>query len=154
MDWDAIGAIGEILGAAAVVVTLIYFGKQLTQANRISTVTGARELQQMYTHVYTLIATNSEIRDLLTKMRDADYVVASADEHEQIDGLIPLLTGIWLTTAITHEQGLIDAHMYKIYCEDVEVKLSKWPGLKPHVRNFAGTYSSNDNHEIFKPLYQ
>ena len=72
MDWDAIGAVGEILGAIAVVVTLIYFGKQLTQANRISTVTGARELQQMYTHVYTLITTNSEIRELLTKMHDPD----------------------------------------------------------------------------------
>ena len=76
----------------------------------------------------------------------------SEEEQEQIDSFIPLLTGIWLTTAITHEQGLIDAHMYKIYCEDVEVKLSKWPGLKPHVIKFAGSYSENESHEIFHPL--
>jgi hypothetical protein len=32
MDWDAIGAIGEILGAAAVVATLAYLGVQVRYA--------------------------------------------------------------------------------------------------------------------------
>jgi hypothetical protein len=31
MNWDAIGAIGEVLGAIAVVVTLIYLGVQIRQ---------------------------------------------------------------------------------------------------------------------------
>ena len=31
MDWDAIGAIGEILGATAVLVTLIYLARQVRQ---------------------------------------------------------------------------------------------------------------------------
>ena len=31
MNWDAIGAIGEIVGAAAVVVTLIYVAVQVRQ---------------------------------------------------------------------------------------------------------------------------
>ena len=153
MNWDAIGAAGEILGALAVVATLIYFGRQISQANRIATATGARELQQMYTHVYTLIATNSDIRGLLTRMHDPRYEVQSAEEQEQIDGFIPLLTGIWMATAIAHEQGQISSHMYEIYCEDVEVKLSKWPGLRPHVVNFAHTYSPSDQYDIFRPLY-
>ena len=153
MNWDAIGAVGEILGGIVVVASLIYFGRQFSQANRISTATGARELQQMYTHVYTLIATNSEIRELLTRLHDANYKVQSADEQEQIDGFVPLLTGIWMVTAIAHEQGLIDSHMYQIYCEDVEVKLSKWPGLRPHMVSFAKSYSSSEQHDIFRPLY-
>lgn len=153
MDWDAIGAIGEVLGAIAVVATLIYFGRQLSQANRISTATGARELQQQYTHVYTLIATNSEIRELVTRLKDPNYVVQSQEEQEQIDGFVPLLTGIWLTTAISHEQRLIDPYMYRIYCEDVNVKLAKWPGLRPHVVNFVKSYESSEGYEIFRDLY-
>jgi len=31
MNWEAIGAIGEIAGAIAVVVTLVYFAMQLRQ---------------------------------------------------------------------------------------------------------------------------
>ena len=107
----------------------------------------------MYTHVYTMIATNSEIRGLLTRMHDLNYTVQSAEEQEQIDSFVPLLTGIWLTTAIAHEQGLIHSHMYQIYCDDVEVKLSKWPGLRSHAVNFSNSYSSSEQYEIFRPFY-
>ena len=34
MDWDAIGAIGEIVGAAAVIATLIYLATQVRQSSR------------------------------------------------------------------------------------------------------------------------
>ncbi len=40
MNWDAIGAVGEILGAAGVIVTLIYLARQIrqnTRATRLST---------------------------------------------------------------------------------------------------------------------
>ena len=34
MNWEAIGAIGEILGAAGVIITLIYLSGQIRQNNR------------------------------------------------------------------------------------------------------------------------
>lgn len=50
MNWDAIGAIGEILGAAAVVATLVYLAIQVRSAknaaadvNRLSRAVGVRE---------------------------------------------------------------------------------------------------------------
>jgi len=33
MNWDAIGAVGEVVGAVAVVVTLLYVARQIRQAN-------------------------------------------------------------------------------------------------------------------------
>ena len=36
MNWDAIGAVGEIVGAIAVVATLAYFGVQLRNSTRAS----------------------------------------------------------------------------------------------------------------------
>ncbi|MDA1372383.1 MAG: hypothetical protein O2971_16680 [Proteobacteria bacterium] len=50
MNWEAIGAIGEILGAFAVVATLVYLATQIryakeaaSDANRIARATGVRE---------------------------------------------------------------------------------------------------------------
>ena len=50
MNWDAIGAVGEILGAAAVVATLVYLAIQVRSAksaaadiNRLSRADGVRE---------------------------------------------------------------------------------------------------------------
>ena len=34
MDWNAVGALGEGLGAVAVVFTLAYLAKQVRQSNR------------------------------------------------------------------------------------------------------------------------
>ena len=36
MNWQAIGAMGEILGAAAVVLTLFYLGVQIRQNTKVS----------------------------------------------------------------------------------------------------------------------
>ncbi len=36
MNWDAIGAVGEILGAVAVVVSLVYLSTQIRIQNRES----------------------------------------------------------------------------------------------------------------------
>ena len=51
MNWDAIGAIGEITGAIAVVLTLGYFGLQIRAAreaaadtNRLHRSNGVREI--------------------------------------------------------------------------------------------------------------
>lgn len=51
MNWDAIGAIGEILGAGAVVATLVYLAVQVryakhtaADANRLSRSVGIREM--------------------------------------------------------------------------------------------------------------
>jgi hypothetical protein len=35
MNWDAIGAVGEIAGAAAVVVTLVYLARQIRHSNSV-----------------------------------------------------------------------------------------------------------------------
>ena len=154
MNWDALGAIGEIFGAVAVVVTLLYLAKQISQANRISIVAGARELQQKYADFYTLVATNQDIKSLVTRLRDPDYVVQSEEEEEQIESFALLLLGIWQTSAIAYEQGQIDKNMYGVYCDDVEVKLTKWPGLRPHAIAILMKYPDASSHEIFSTLYQ
>jgi len=46
MNWEAIGAIGEVLGALAVVVTLVYFARQLGDTSKqISLMSLANALQ-------------------------------------------------------------------------------------------------------------
>jgi len=43
VNWDAIGAIGEIVGAAAVVVTLLYLGIQTRKNAQALDATSSRE---------------------------------------------------------------------------------------------------------------
>ena len=152
MNWDAIGAGGEVLGAIAVIATLLYLGMQISQTNRIAKSSVARELQQKYSDVYTLIATNAEIRGLVTKLRNSNYIIESEEEEEQLESFCLLLLGLWLSTGVANSQGQIEKNQYQVYCQDVEVKLSKWPGMRSQIETTLRKYPTTDAFEIFKPI--
>ena len=152
MDWDAIGAVGEVLGAIAVIATLLYLGSQISQTNRIAKSSAARELQQKYSDIYALITTDSEIRGLVTRLRDSEYVIDSEEEEEQLESFCLLLCGIWLSTGVAHSQGQIEQNLYQVYCKDVEVKLSKWPGMRTQMKEITKIYPTAATFEIFKPF--
>ena len=152
MNWDAIGAGGEVLGAIAVIATLLYLGMQISQTNRIAKSSVARELQQKYSDVYTLIATNAEIRGLVTKLRNSNYIIESEEEEEQLESFCLLLLGLWLSTGVANSQGQIEKNQYQVYCQDVEVKLSKWPGMRTQIETTLRKYPTTDAFEIFKPI--
>ena len=48
MNWDAIGAIGEIIGALAVVASLIYLSIQIRNQNKESKVASVHEINEAY----------------------------------------------------------------------------------------------------------
>ncbi|MEZ5570378.1 MAG: hypothetical protein R3E64_00015 [Halioglobus sp.] len=61
MNWDAIGAIGEIIGAVAVLVTLIYLALQVRQTRKMLLAESIR-------------ATRAERREFFTAFRDSPFI--------------------------------------------------------------------------------
>lgn len=51
MDWDAIGAIGEIIGAIAVVLTLFYLAAQIRSQNKESQANAINTLTQQWANI-------------------------------------------------------------------------------------------------------
>ena len=74
MDWDAIGAIGEILGALAVVATLFYLAKQIRQnsasldrANDYAQASSVHDINSLYIQVFAPLSQNSELAEVYKK---------------------------------------------------------------------------------------
>ena len=67
MNWEAIGAIGEITGAIAVVITLIYLASQVRHAKNAAADTNRLERSRGVREMFLESATNKEFRDTLTK---------------------------------------------------------------------------------------
>ena len=44
MNWEAIGAVGEIIGAIAVIASLLFVGNQLRQGQMIERASGQRDI--------------------------------------------------------------------------------------------------------------
>jgi hypothetical protein len=114
MNWDAISATAEVLGALAVIVTLIYLAVQLRQQN---TVTKAQIEQQRADSVVQLVSVLSatENRALYTKV-GMDHSLTSADlSQEENIHLRMILSPIRANFENTYRQfqsGYISADFY------------------------------------------
>ena len=61
MNWEAIGAIGEAVGAAGVVITLAYLAHQVRHNTRETKLSTIHDLSSSYTNFLTLVADNGEL---------------------------------------------------------------------------------------------
>ena len=67
MDWNAVGAVGEILGAVAVFLTLLYLATQIKQTNKMARFEATREIMAQFNACNHLCATDATIREVLLK---------------------------------------------------------------------------------------
>ncbi len=72
MNWDAAGVIAEIIGALAVVITLIYLSVQIRLARKESQVQGTYSSVDLYANWRSHLINNADLADVIAK--------ANADE--------------------------------------------------------------------------
>jgi len=51
MDWTAIGAVGEVVGAIVVIVSVAYLARQLRHANNIARFNSSAEIQARFNEI-------------------------------------------------------------------------------------------------------
>lgn len=67
MNWEAIGAVGEILAAIAVIVTLIYLAKQIRQNSQAVQVSALRDTTEQWHRWSEVLAASPELADIVAK---------------------------------------------------------------------------------------
>ncbi len=80
MNWEAIGAIGEAVGAAAVVASLLYLAVQLRGSTRASTVQAKLESTRLMTDFLDSLIQSPELNDLFLRGRE-DIESLSSEEY-------------------------------------------------------------------------
>ena len=87
MNWDAIGAIGEIMGAVVVVVTLFYLAAQIKQNNQSNLMVAAGRLGDTTDAWMRQLVQDAELHDLYHKgLRD--YEALEERERRRFNMLI------------------------------------------------------------------
>jgi hypothetical protein len=64
MNWEAIGAVGELVGAVAVVATLLYLAAQIRQNNANQRVSAKQEMTSQFTDFIDFLVLNPEFADI------------------------------------------------------------------------------------------
>ena len=108
MNWEAIGAIGETLGASAVVISLLYLAAQIRQNSRVVKGTSAQAITQT---IQSELRWSSEMGEILVKV---------FNDPDSLSPIEAFKLGEWATAAmwarqneyIQYQQGLIDEDVW------------------------------------------
>ncbi len=106
MNWDAIGSIGEVIGAIAVVISLIYVASQIRQNTSATRRLTHQELFDSTLSLNQSIASDPGLADLLTRSK-TDYETLTEAEKTQLFFLFINYFNMWDSAHSNHLGGLL-----------------------------------------------
>jgi hypothetical protein len=136
LNWDAIGAVGEITGAVAVVITLIYLALQIKTS---STLTKATIREQR-------TAGSNAVTAEWIRQADVFVRVANGEELDSVDSFRIALSHQamfreWETWAYQHHIGVLDDSEWNAILVNFRTLLG-FPGTADYWSQSKGMYST------------
>ena len=131
MNWDAIGAIGEIIGALAVLATLFYLAIQIRQNTRTvqtSTYQAALESSNKFNE---LVLNNSELHRIYRLGRN-DPSQLTDEERARFRLLLGHLINVYETMFLQYERGTLDLDFWQARQQALALIISQ-PGIHSYL---------------------
>jgi len=113
----------EIGGMVAVVMSLLFVGYQIQQANRIAIVTTEYELRNNYSSLNELIIGNQELAQLFVNISQPDYEMTAIEEVRMVE-LANRLLNIWLAIETAYDNGMLSEHFFNATFQDIDAAVT------------------------------
>jgi hypothetical protein len=111
VNWDAVGAIGEIVGAAAVVASLVYLAVQIRNQNRESRMSSMHDISAGYRDGLAGMA-ERDLADLFAKAID-DYESLTRPEMLRLIAAASSQYRIWEEAYLLYESGYLEKRIWE-----------------------------------------
>ncbi len=108
MNWEAIGAIGEILGAIGVIVTLAYLAVQIRQNTQVTRASTAQQMTDNWVSINLFIAQNGEL--VARSLTDPEL---TPGEIHSVLGYWRSLFHQWSNNHYQYSQGVLDDELFQ-----------------------------------------
>jgi hypothetical protein len=140
VNWDAIGAIGEILGAIAVVVTLLYLTAQLKQNSLQIRLSSSQTAASNYSGNIIGVLSDTDSLALFRKGL-ATFSTLSADEQARFHAIMLGFHTSFSQNLHLFDEGVISQGLFNSWAEDW-VRILKCPGAAQWWSRFQGMVDS------------
>ena len=114
MNWEAIGAIGEIAGALAVVITLLFLSKQVREASKQIAVSSAHDANTLYSDAFWPIYNNEHNLHIWVRGHK-DPSQLSEEEFEVYKLFMTRLMAVYDSVVEYHDQGVLSEERFQTY---------------------------------------
>ena len=140
MNWEAIGALAEALGAAGVIATLAYLATQIRRSNQLATAESNRFGAVASQPITLAIAQDTDVARIFREGL-ADRESLSADDRVRFDMLLGALVGSF-TSAIT-DQLILGHDLDVAGSQDNLVAFLNAPGGKSWWNDYRARYTKH-----------
>ncbi len=128
VNWEAIGAIGETLGAIAVLVTLMYLAAQIGQNTKSVTTATYDSVMSAITQTNVTVASNPDLASILLRgSLDPDSL--DTEEAFRYSSIMRSYANQWLKQLRLYEQGALSARDWERLAQEAAQALAT-PGGK------------------------
>lgn len=127
MNWDAIGAIGETIGALAVVISLAYLAIQIRAQNREARLAAVHEILVGVRESLHVFATG-DVAEVFAKANEDYDSLSNAEFLRLLSGILPSLR-LWEEAYIQNEQGRLENRVWDGINSQYSEYLS-YPGIR------------------------
>jgi len=135
LNWEAIGAIGEIVGAAGVIVTLVYLSVQLRQSIKASKVTAIQNSMENSARLSELLATDDDLaRVFWLGLSSPDEL--GADERRKFVNTLNVFMRRESVAYYLHKEGTMPDALWNARVATLTGSLNQ-PGLKLYLEAAA-----------------
>jgi len=140
MDLDALGNIGEFVGALGVVASLVYLAVQVRQNTASVRAATFQALAQSYSDFASLIGSDGEVARIL-HAGSSDPEAGTELERFRFNFLLVAATRRWENAFYQHERGMLDASQWEGLQAGALLSL-RTPGGRAWWRAFGHIYYS------------
>ena len=142
MNWEAAGAIGEIVGAVAVVATLLYLAKQ-TKTNTDAVIAASTRASSWgFAEFNERIATHPDLTYLLTKSFDSDMPDFTPEEWARFQFLARSEVGRIQETFLQARTGFQDQGLAESQLDFMR-SLLEYPAWRTFWDDEGGTWTTD-----------
>jgi len=126
MNWDAIGAVGEIVGAAAVIATLVYLSIQIRQSKVSTTSANMLNAIESFNPLNMSVGSDPELASLVNR-GVSEFDSLDEKERAQYSYIQRAYFNCFWNVFLQHKLGSVSEELWLPYAHQVAFLLSK-PG--------------------------
>lgn len=141
LNWTALGAIAELLGAIAVVTSLLYVAAQVRESTRQARRDATRDLATRISDISLAVATNPELGELLVK-GGADPTQLSSADQARFRGLMNSLFRAMEQQFLLRREGALDDESWAAV-EHIVHDFVALPGARTYFMDRGGWYTAS-----------
>ena len=128
MNWEALGSIAEVTGAAGVIVSLIYLAAQIRDQNRESRSATTNALTQQWSLVMSGVSTSETLGDIYIRGLD-NFDELTPGEKMRFTAFLSQMTQITESLQNHYFEGKLDPDLWRGYDARMKDVFSQ-PGVK------------------------